>query len=78
MQLILGNDQQGHICYPYIQEQLEWKPVMICKEGITSTNGTNCLTVHRGLRGKLLSLYLEILEEIQRQNLEGMIISLVM
>lgn len=43
---LLGNDQQGHIFYPYIQEQLEWKPVMVCKEGIASMNEMNCLRVH--------------------------------
>lgn len=77
MQLILGNDHQGHIFYPYIQEQLEWKPVMICKQGIASMNGMNCLRVHGGLR-MALSLYLEILEKIQRQNLEDMVVLLGM
>lgn len=48
---------------------------MICKQGTASMNGMNCLRV---LRGMASSLYLEILEKIQRQNLEDMIISLVM
>lgn len=76
MQLILGNYQQGHIFYPHIQEQLEWKPVMICKQGNVSMNGINCLRVNGGLKGMALSFYLEILEKIQRQNQEDMIILL--
>lgn len=36
------------------------------------------LRVHGGLRRMALSLYLEILEKIHRQNLEDMVISLVM
>lgn len=78
MQLILGNYQQGHVFYPYIQEQLECKPVMMCKQGVVSMDGMNCLRVHGGLRGMAWSLHLELLEKIQGQNLEDMIISLVM
>lgn len=73
MQLILGNDQHFLSIYPGTAGK-ETSHAMQARNCQFEWNEGDCLRVHGGLRGMALSLYLEILEKIRKQNLEEMII----